>query len=110
MAPSSQIFPDRQSTEGAAPFGDMRNAQTGDGLRLTANDRTAIDANASSCTDDSRNCPQRRGFPGTVCAEQGGDTAFRDREVDAMQRFYRAIERAQIFDFENVGHHAATPR
>jgi hypothetical protein len=99
-----------QLEKGAAPVGHVGDAAARDLLGLASVDAARAERDLALHAHHAADRAQRRGLAGAIGAEDGGDAAFVDREVDAVQHLGLRIECAQIAGFEQRRHQWAVPR
>ncbi len=96
--------------EGAAAVGHVGHAEADDVLGLRCDDGFVTQADVAGAAHHAADGAQRGAFAGAVGAEQGGDAAFRDGEIDAVQGGGLAVIGVQILDGQERAHAASAPR
>ncbi len=96
MGAELQIFLDRELHEGAAPVRHMGDAAAGDVFGLLAVDPLALEMDRAFRAHHAGDRAQGRGLAGAIGAENGGNAARFEREIDAVQNAGIAVEGLQI--------------
>ncbi len=110
MGAETEILLGGELEESAAAIRHMGDAAACDLLGPAAIDAIGGKDDLAACTHHAADGAQGRGLAGAVGAEDGGDAALLDREVDAVQDLGLRIERTQIAGLEQRGHQCAVPR
>src|SRR5204862_2718137 len=96
----TQVFPDRELTEGPASLRNVRDSRARSRLRTTRQllpGEHHVAAAAHRAGDGS----QRRCLPGAVRAEHGDQLALADPERDAVQGLHRAVTRLDVLKLQD---------
>ena len=110
IAAEPQIFLDRQTDEGAAPFRHMRHAERGDVLGRAAVEPFAGKRDLALGAHHAADGAQRCRLAGAVGAEEHGHAAFLDRKVDPVHDLRLAVKGLQRVQFEDRRHQCRGPR
>jgi len=104
-----QVFLDRQVAEDAPAFGNIADAERGDGVGRPVGRRLAEDAHhALARVGKSYEAAQRRRLAGSIATEERDEFALGHAEADAVEDMALAVEAVDGLDVERV--HAALPR
>jgi hypothetical protein len=84
----------------ATPLGNMRHAQARDIFRRAAVDALAGEADLTRRLDHAGDGPQRGGLAGAVGAQDGGDSAFLDGEVQSVKHLGTSVRALEVPGFQ----------
>src|SRR5207237_6448519 len=91
-------------------LGHMRNPEPDDVLGGAPRQSRALELDRAGRAHHVADRAERGGLAGAVGAEQGGEAAFVEGEVQSVKRLDLAVIGAQILDVEHRRHWSLLPR